>query len=128
LYRTLPYSLTQSQLIDFNPATPVPVVDQRPIFSPDGTYLVTGGLGGVGLRLLAYLSHINFICALPFDIYSYLYLNGVRNLLLTDYDVSRRRSVEWVKQATQVGSDINIVIKYADVAKYLNIPLYASAF
>lgn len=33
-------------------------------------------------------------------------------------DVSRRRTVEWLKQTARLGDDINIVIEYADVAKY----------
>eukprot|EP00026_Physarum_polycephalum_P000465 Phypoly_transcript_00466.p1 GENE.Phypoly_transcript_00466~~Phypoly_transcript_00466.p1 ORF type:complete len:1508 (+),score=196.62 Phypoly_transcript_00466:129-4526(+) len=88
-------------VLSFRSTTPVPVVDHRPLFSPSGTYLVTGGLGGVGLRLL-----------------QYLYSNGVRNFLLTDSDVSRSRSVEFVKQITRMGSDVQMVIETADVSKY----------
>jgi hypothetical protein len=65
---------------------------------------------------------------LHFDNYRGLYSNGVRNLLLTDSDISRRRSVEWVREATQLGSDVNIVIEYADVAKYHNHPCNATIF
>ena len=32
-----------------------PVADFRPFLDPEATYLVTGGLGGFGLRLLPYL-------------------------------------------------------------------------
>ena len=32
-----------------------PIDDRRPLLDPDATYLVTGGLGGFGQRLLPYL-------------------------------------------------------------------------
>eukprot|EP00026_Physarum_polycephalum_P000641 Phypoly_transcript_00642.p1 GENE.Phypoly_transcript_00642~~Phypoly_transcript_00642.p1 ORF type:complete len:1425 (+),score=228.18 Phypoly_transcript_00642:309-4277(+) len=91
-------------VLNLTDTTLVPVVDHRPLFSPEGTYLVTGGLGGFGLRLL-----------------SYLYSNGVRNLLLTDSDATRSRTVEYVKHATQIGSDANVTIEYADVSKYEDV-------
>jgi hypothetical protein len=92
---------TGKLVFDLRDATPIPVVDHRPLFSPHGTYIVTGGLGGFGLHLLRYL-----------------YLNGARNLLLADSDSSRGRSVEWVTQKARLGNDTTLVIEHADVAKY----------
>eukprot|EP00026_Physarum_polycephalum_P000035 Phypoly_transcript_00035.p1 GENE.Phypoly_transcript_00035~~Phypoly_transcript_00035.p1 ORF type:complete len:2948 (+),score=330.54 Phypoly_transcript_00035:176-8845(+) len=83
---------------------PVPVVDHRPFFDPKGVYLVTGGLGGMGLKLL-----------------QYLYRNGVRNLMLTDHDITRRRTVEFSREMGRLGSDANVVIGYADVSKYEDV-------
>jgi hypothetical protein len=45
-----------------------------------GTYLFTGCLGGVGLRMLAYC------CS-----------QGATHLLLMDRDKGRRRSMQWIK-------------------------------
>lgn len=52
-----------------------------------------------------------------FNIVRYLYLNGVRNFLLADHDVTRRRSVEWIRQAANL-DDSQIHIEYANVAEY----------
>ncbi|MCY4613575.1 MAG: SDR family NAD(P)-dependent oxidoreductase [Nitrospira sp.] len=60
-----------------------PIVDVRPLFDPDATYLVTGGLGGFGLRLLPYLV-----------------ASGVRHLTLMDRDPQRRRDAEWIRQSS----------------------------
>ena len=60
-----------------------PVADARPFLESDATYLVTGGLGGFGLRLLPYL----VAC-------------GARHLTLMDRDPERRRSVEWIHKST----------------------------
>ncbi len=57
-----------------------PVSDIRPLFDTDATYLVTGGLGGFGLRLI-----------------SYLVASGARHLTLLDRDPQRRRDAEWVR-------------------------------
>jgi len=59
------------------------IADRRPLLNPDATYLVTGGLGGFGLCLLAYLVSA-----------------GARHLTLMDRDPHRRRSVEWVREAS----------------------------
>ena len=59
-----------------------PVVDRRPLFDPDATYLVTGGMGGFGLCLLPYL-----VCA------------GARHLTLMDRDPDRRRDADWVRRS-----------------------------
>ena len=58
-----------------------PIDDRRPLLNPDGTYLVTGGLGGFGQRLLPYL-----VTA------------GARHLTLLDRDPERRRSENWLRQ------------------------------
>jgi acyl transferase domain-containing protein/NADPH:quinone reductase-like Zn-dependent oxidoreductase len=60
-----------------------PVADFRPYLDPDATYLITGGLGGLGLRLL-----------------SYLISAGARHLTLMDRDPDRRRSADWVRRAS----------------------------
>ena len=59
------------------------VADVRPLFDPDATYLVTGGLGGFGLRLIPYL-----VAA------------GARHLTLLDRDPQRRRDAEWVRRSS----------------------------
>ena len=60
-----------------------PIADVRPLFDPDATYLVTGGLGGFGLRLLPYLV-----------------ASGARHLTLMDRDPQRRRDAEWIRQSS----------------------------
>ena len=59
------------------------VGDLRPLFDPDATYLVTGGLGGVGLRLVPYLA----AC-------------GARHLTLMDRDPHRRRDAAWIRRSS----------------------------
>ena len=58
-----------------------PIADVRPLFDPEATYLVTGGLGGFGLRLLPYLV-----------------ASGARHLTLMDRDPQRSRDAEWIRQ------------------------------
>ncbi|MYC86719.1 MAG: SDR family NAD(P)-dependent oxidoreductase [Gemmatimonadales bacterium] len=60
-----------------------PIADIRPLFDPEATYLVTGGLGGFGLRLIPYLV-----------------ASGARHLTLMDRDPQRRRDAEWVRRAS----------------------------
>ena len=60
-----------------------PVADIRPLFDPDATYLVTGGLGGFGLRLIPYLV-----------------ASGARHLTLLDRDPQRRRDAEWIRRSS----------------------------
>ena len=60
-----------------------PIADFRPFLDPDATYLVTGGLGGFGLRLLPYL-----VAA------------GARHLTLMDRDPERRRTVDWIHRSS----------------------------
>ncbi len=60
-----------------------PIADFRPFLDPEATYLVTGGLGGFGLRLLPYL-----VAA------------GARHLTLLDRDPERRRTEEWVRRSS----------------------------
>ncbi|MDE0346668.1 MAG: zinc-binding dehydrogenase, partial [Boseongicola sp.] len=50
------------------------VADVRPLLDPNATYLVTGGLGGFGLRLLPYLAY-----------------SGARHVTLLDRDPKRKR-------------------------------------
>ncbi len=59
------------------------VADVRPFLDPEATYLVTGGLGGFGLRLLPYL-----VAA------------GARHVTLMDRDPERRRDAEWVRHSS----------------------------
>ena len=60
-----------------------PIADVRPIFDPEATYLVTGGLGGFGLRLLPYL-----VAA------------GARHLTLMDRDPELRRDPDWIRRSS----------------------------
>ena len=79
-----------------------PIDDRRPLLNPDGTYLVTGGLGGFGQRLLPYL-----VTA------------GARHLTLLDRDPERRRSENWLRQSTtlsDIGQGVEIDIVPGDVA------------
>ena len=80
-----------------------PVADRRPFLDPEATYLVTGALGGFGLRLLPYLV-----------------VAGARHLTLMDRDPQRRRSVDWIRQSSTLGSmdeDVEIDIVAGDVAE-----------
>ena len=79
-----------------------PIDDRRPLLDPDGTYLVTGGLGGFGQRLLPYL-----VTA------------GARHLTLMDRDPERRRSEYWLRQSTTLaamGDGVEIDLVKGDVA------------
>ena len=59
------------------------VADVRPLLDPDATYLVTGGLGGFGLRLLPYLAY-----------------SGARHVTLMDRDPERRRTADWIRESS----------------------------
>ena len=59
------------------------IADTRPFLDPDATYLVTGGLGGFGLRFVPYL-----IAA------------GARHLTLMDRDPTGSRDIDWIRQIT----------------------------
>jgi len=86
-----------------SPSVPeFPIADARPFLDPDATYLVTGGLGGFGLRLLPYLV-----------------ASGARHLTLMDRDPERRRSVDWVRRSTtlpNMSEEVEIDIVSGDVA------------
>ena len=60
-----------------------PIADFRPFLDAEATYLVTGGLGGFGLRLLPYLV-----------------ASGARHLTLLDRDPERRRTTDWVRRSS----------------------------
>ena len=79
-----------------------PIDDRRPLLDPEATYLVTGGLGGFGQRLLPYL-----VTA------------GARHLTLMDRDPERCRSEHWLRQSTtlaKIGNGVEIDIVSGDVA------------
>ena len=79
-----------------------PISDIRPLFDKDATYLVTGGLGGFGLRLI-----------------SYLVASGARHLTLLDRDPQRRRDAEWVRRSSALvymDTECEIEIISGDVA------------
>ncbi len=79
-----------------------PIDDRRPLLDPEGTYLVTGGLGGFGQRLLPYL-----VTA------------GARHLTLMDRDPERRRSEYWLRQSTTLaamGEGVEIDLVQGDLA------------
>ena len=78
------------------------VADVRPLLDPDATYLVTGGLGGFGLRLLPYLA-----------------FSGARHLTLMDRDPRRRRTAEWIRDSSSLANtdlEIEFDIVSGDVA------------
>ena len=71
-----------------------PIADVRPVFDPDATYLVTGGLGGFGLRLIPYL-----VAA------------GARHLTLMDRDPELRRDPDWIRRSSALAyMDENVAI------------------
>ena len=77
------------------------VADTRPFLDPDATYLVTGGLGGFGLRFVPYLIAV-----------------GARHLTLMDRDPARSRDVDWIRQKTTLSKmtrDYEIEIVSGDV-------------
>ena len=90
------------------PAAPdFPIDDRRPLLDPEGTYLVTGGLGGFGQRILPYL-----VTA------------GARHLTLLDRDPERRRSESWLRQSTtlaDIGEGVDIDIVPGDVAQEADV-------
>ena len=63
--------------------TGFPIADVRPLFDPDATYLVTGALGGFGLRLVPYLV-----------------ASGARHLTLMDRDPERSRDADWIRRSS----------------------------
>ncbi len=79
-----------------------PIDDRQPLLDPDATYLVTGGLGGFGQRLLPYLVR-----------------SGARHLTLMDRDPARRRNDHWLRRSTTlaaIGEGIEIDLVQGDVA------------
>lgn len=79
-----------------------PVSDIRPLFDADATYLVTGGLGGFGLRLIPYLV-----------------ASGARHLTVLDRDPQRRRDAEWIRRSSALvymDTECEIEIISGDVA------------
>ncbi len=94
----------QGKLVLKTPSVPAtfPIDDRRPLLDPEATYLVTGGLGGIGHRLLPYLVTI-----------------GARHLTLMDRDRERRRSESWLRSSTtlaDIGEGVGIDIVAGDVA------------
>ena len=78
------------------------VADVRPFLDSDATYLVTGGLGGFGMRLLPYL-----VAA------------GARHLTLMDRDPGRGRDAGWIRQSgalTYMDEEVEFDIVPGDVA------------
>ena len=77
------------------------IADARPYLDPDATYLVTGGLGGFGLRFVPYLIAV-----------------GARHLTLMDRDPERGRDLDWIRQnstLSKMDQDYEIDIVVGDV-------------
>ena len=84
-----------------------PIDDRRPLLDPEGTYLVTGGLGGFGQRLLPYL-----VTA------------GARHLTLMDRDPERHRSEYWLRRSTTLaamGEGVEIDLGQGDVSEEADV-------
>ena len=84
-----------------------PIDDRRPLLDPEATYLVTGGLGGFGQRLLPYLATA-----------------GARHLTLMDRDPERRRTEYWLRQSTTltvIGKGVEIDLVQGDVAEEADV-------
>ncbi|MDE2958321.1 MAG: SDR family NAD(P)-dependent oxidoreductase [Bacteroidota bacterium] len=73
-----------------------PIADTRPFLDPDATYLITGGFGGLGRRMLGFLSSA-----------------GARHITLMDRDPERARSGDWLRERS--------VLKALDVPPELDI-------
>ena len=83
------------------------IADTRPFLDPEATYLVTGGLGGFGLRFVPYLLAV-----------------GARHLTLIDRDPTRGRDVEWIRQNTtlsKMAGDYEIDIVAGDVTSEADV-------
>ena len=79
-----------------------PITDCRPFLDAGATYLVTGGLGGLGLKLLFFLAS-----------------SGARHLTLMDRDPQGRRTVDWIRKASDLAiffPDCEIHVTPGDVA------------
>jgi NAD(P)-dependent dehydrogenase (short-subunit alcohol dehydrogenase family) len=81
------------------------VTDRRPFLDPGATYLVSGGFGGLGQHLVAYLVSA-----------------GARHLTLLDRDPAGRRDAAWGRHASGIaqyfpGTDVRIDIAQADVSR-----------
>ena len=84
-----------------------PIDDLRPMLDPEGTYLVTGGLGGFGQRLLPYLV-----------------VAGARHLTVMDRDPELRRNESWLRRTTtlgEVGDGVVIDLVPGDVAEEADV-------
>ena len=100
----------QGKLVLEVPATDdpgFPIADSRPFLDPDATYLVTGGLGGMGL------------CLLP-----YLVTAGARHLTLMDMDPDRKRDTAWVRRSSALDAmdePVEIDIVAGDVSREADV-------
>jgi len=83
------------------------IADTRPFLDPGATYLVTGGLGGFGLRFVPYLIAV-----------------GARHLTLMDRDPERCRDLHWIRQNTTLSKmeeDYEIDIVAGDVRSQADV-------
>jgi thioester reductase-like protein len=85
------------------------VADQRPFLDSQATYLVTGGLGGLGRRLVSYLVYA-----------------GARHLTLLDRDPGQGRDAAWLRSASGIaryfpGTEVELDIVPADAASRADV-------
>ncbi len=83
-------------------ALDAPIADVRPLFDPAATYLVTGGQGGFGRRLLPYLV-----------------ASGARHLTLMDRNPERGRDARWIRRHSALAymdEDVEFDIVAGDVS------------
>ena len=79
------------------------VIDTQPFLDKGATYLISGGFGGLGLRLLTFLADA-----------------GAKHLTLMDRDPEGKRTVEWIRRKSSIHEffpDVEIRILQGDVSR-----------
>ena len=91
----------QGKLVLTKPAYDFDVSENRK-FIKKGTILMSGAMGGFGLRVTSYLASV-----------------GAKHIVLMDRDVNRKRTINWYRKASYMDvfyPDVKIDIYYGDVS------------